>query len=107
MNTPWSQHLANLARAALLGFAIAALLTACASAPQHGAKRDVLFVANVGDGTITLIDTHSLERLGALNAIPDGNTPQDPAQAAQYPALLKALGANLAYGVKVAPDGSR
>jgi len=85
----------------LLGCALAALLAGCS------AHRDVLFVANVGDGTITLIDTRSLERLGSLNAIPDGNTPQDAAQAAQYPALLKALGSNLAYGVKVAPDGSR
>jgi YVTN family beta-propeller protein len=84
-------------------------LTGCAltGAPERTAQRDVLFVANVGDGTITLIDTHSLERLGSLNAIPDGKTPQDRAQAAQYPALLAALGPNYAYGVKVAPDGSR
>src|SRR5438093_842373 len=56
---------------------------------------------------ITPIATQSLERLGALNAIPDGKTPQDPAQAAIYPGLLAARGPIYAYGVKVAPDGSR
>ena len=93
----------------LPGWAAAALLCACAftGAPEPAGKREILFVANVGDGTITLIDTHSLERLGALDAIPDGKTPQDPAQAAAYPALLSALGPNYAYGVKVSPDGSR
>jgi YVTN family beta-propeller protein len=91
----------------LLGCAAAALLCACALAPERAGKREILFVANVGDGTITLIDAHSLERLGALDAVPDGRTPQDPAQAAAYPALLAALGPNYAYGVKVSPDGSR
>jgi YVTN family beta-propeller protein len=93
----------------LFGCAATALLCACAltGAPERAGQREILFVANVGDGTITLIDTHSLERLGALDAIPDGKTPQDPAQAAAYPALLSALGPNYAYGVKVSPDGSR
>jgi len=48
-------------RRILLGFAIAALLTACASAPA--ARREArcpVRPPNVGDGTITLIDTHSL-----------------------------------------------
>jgi DNA-binding beta-propeller fold protein YncE len=91
-----------------IAFAAAALLAGCAlTGGKSGGMRDVLFVANVGDGTITLIDTHSLERLGSLNAISDGKTPQDPAQAAQYPKLVAALGANYAYGVKVSPDGSR
>jgi YVTN family beta-propeller protein len=89
----------------LVSLSIAALIAACAGSSGQAGRRDVLFVANVGDGTITLIDTHNLERLGSLNAIPDGNTPQDGEQAAAYPQLL-ALGPNLAYGVKVAPDGS-
>src|SRR5258706_7107273 len=89
-------------------FMAAALLAGCASTgDMRGGTRGVLFVANVGDGTITLIDTHSLERLGSLNAIPDGRTPQDPAQAAQYPKLVASQGAIYAYGVKVSPDGSR
>jgi DNA-binding beta-propeller fold protein YncE len=101
----------------LVGYGAAALLAGCAltGTPERGVaekngragQRDVLFVANFGDGTITLIDTRSFEPLGALNAIPDGKTPQDPAQAAVYPELLSALGPNYAYGVKVAPDGSR
>ena len=101
----------------LIGCAAAALLArgvlagaperAVAGKPARAGQHDVLFVANVVDGTITLIDTQSLERLGALNAIPDGKTPQDPAQAAIYPGLLAARGPIYAYGVKVAPDGSR
>ena len=101
----------------LIGCAAAALLArgvlaaaperAVAGRPARAGQHDVLFVANVVDGTITLIDTQSLERLGALNAIPDGETPQDPAQAAIYPGLLAARGPIYAYGVKVAPDGSR
>ncbi|TMB06802.1 MAG: YncE family protein [Deltaproteobacteria bacterium] len=101
----------------LVGCAAAALLArgvlagapegAVAGKPARAGQHDVLFVANVVDGTITLIDTQSLERLGALNAIPDGKTPQDPAQAAIYPGLLAARGPIYAYGVKVAPDGSR
>src|SRR5437762_3154938 len=101
----------------LVGCAAAALLAGHAHAgardsrvaekPGRAGQRDVLFVANVVDGTVTLIDTQKLERLGALNAIPDGKMPQDPAQAAIYPELLSAQGPNYAYGVKVAPDGSR
>jgi YVTN family beta-propeller protein len=91
-----------------LGVAAAALAAACTlSADRSDAKRAVLFVANVGDGTITLIDAHSLERLGSLNAIPDGRTPRDPAQAAAYPGIVSAVAPIYAYGVKVAPDGSR
>src|SRR5439155_1318026 len=66
----------------LVGCAAAALLArgvlagapegAVAGKPARAGQHDVLFVANVVDGTITLIDTQSLERLGALNAIPDG-----------------------------------
>jgi DNA-binding beta-propeller fold protein YncE len=98
--------------ARVLALAAVALLAGCAlSGDQRGGSsggmRGVLFVANVGDGTITLIDTHSLERLGSLNAIPDGRTPQDPAQAAQYPKLVASQGAIYAYGVKVSPGGSR
>jgi YVTN family beta-propeller protein len=100
----------------LVGYAAAALLAvgAFAGAPEpavegsgRAGQHEVLFVANLGDGTITLIDTQSLERLGALNAVPQGKTPQDPAQAAVYPGLVSAMGPNYAYGVKVAPDGSR
>src|SRR5258706_2471735 len=95
-------------RTGAIVFMAAALLAGCASPGEmRGGTRDILFVANVGDGTITLIDTNSLERLGSLNAIPDGKTPQDPAQAAQYPKLVASQGAIYAYGVKVSPDGSR
>src|SRR5207244_13388053 len=99
----------------LVGCAAAALLArgvvagapegAVAGKPARAGQHDVLFVANVVDGTITLIDTQSLERLGALNDIPDGKTPQDPAQAAIYPALLAARGPIYADGVKFATHG--
>ena len=40
-----------------------------------------------------------------LNAIPDGSTPQDPVQAALYPALVSKLGVNYAQDIQLSPDG--
>lgn len=61
--------------------------------------------ANSVAGTVTLIDADSLKRLGHINIIPDGKTPQDPAQAAIYPALVKAQGLNYAQGIAISPNG--
>lgn len=65
----------------------------------------MLFTANSVAGTVTLIDARSLRRLGQINIIPDGNTPQDPAQAAVYPAIVQAQGLNYAQGIAVSPSG--
>jgi DNA-binding beta-propeller fold protein YncE len=67
--------------------------------------RDVLMTANSSDGTVTLIDAHSFRVLGKLSAIPDGNTPRDPAQAAVYPTLVQRQGVNYAQDMALSPDG--
>jgi DNA-binding beta-propeller fold protein YncE len=64
----------------------------------------VLFVGNFGDGTVTLVATDTLEVLGRLNVIPDGDTPQDPHQAALYPAIVAAKGVNFVQGLAVSPE---
>src|SRR5207302_1590715 len=69
------------------------------------AARPVLFVGNSEDGTVTLVDAHRLRVIGHLNAIPDGNTPQDPAQAAIYPLIVAAKGVNYVQGLAVSPNG--
>ena len=86
----------RLTWAALLG--VAAL-----AAPA--AARPVLFVGNVEDGTVSVVDAAGLRVLGKLNVIPDGSTPQDPAQAAIYPGLVAAKGVDYVQGLDVAPDG--
>src|SRR5207253_1045742 len=64
----------------------------------------VLLVGNVGDGTVTVVDATALKVLGAINVIPDGNTPRDPVQALVYPALVRATGTNYVQGLAVPPD---
>src|SRR5205807_799880 len=86
-------------RGALLAVAFAALAAAPAAA------RPVIFVGNVADGTVTLLDADGFRVMGRLNVIPDGNTPQDPLQAAAYPALVGAKGVNYVQGIAVSPDG--
>ncbi|MBV9212159.1 MAG: hypothetical protein JOZ25_00755 [Actinobacteria bacterium] len=81
----------------------AAGLILAASAPA--AARPVLFVGNLEDGTVSLVDAHALRVLGGLNVIPDGNTPRDPAQAAIYPALVQAKGLDYVQGLALSPDG--
>jgi YVTN family beta-propeller protein len=76
------------------------------SAAAHpGASRPILLTANSVAGTVTLIDGRSLKRLGHINIIPDGKKPQDPTQAAIYPALVQAQGLNYAQGIAVSPSG--
>ncbi|HEX2016437.1 MAG TPA: beta-propeller fold lactonase family protein, partial [Solirubrobacteraceae bacterium] len=67
--------------------------------------RSVLFVGNVDEGTVTLVDMSVLRVLGSINVIPDGTTPRDPAQAAAYPALVRAKGTNYVQGLALSPDG--
>ena len=88
-----------------LAIALSLLTLAGPPAVASAAARPVLFVGNLGDGTVSLIDPHSFQVLGKLNVIPDGNTPQDPAQAAVYPALVRAKGTNYVQGIAVSPDG--
>ena len=82
--------------------ATAAALALASAAPA--AARPTLFVGNLDDGTITAIDTTTLRVMGHLDAIPDGSTPQDPAQAAVYGALVAAKGRNYVQGLAVSPD---
>ena len=86
--------------ALLLLAAVAPVATSAAAAPT----RDVLFVGNSGDGTVDLIDARTFQRLGVLNAIPDGNTPRDPVQALVYPALVSKVGINYAQDIALSPD---
>jgi DNA-binding beta-propeller fold protein YncE len=70
-------------------------------------SRAVLAVGNSYDGTVTLIDAHTLKRLGLpLNVIPDGDTPRDPTQAAAYAAIIASRGeVNYAQDIAVSPNG--
>jgi DNA-binding beta-propeller fold protein YncE len=77
------------------------LLAAGASAQA----RPVALIGNFRDGTVTFIDESSLKVLGTLDVTPDGKTPQDPAQAAIYPALVQAKGVNYVQGLALSPDG--
>ena len=77
----------------------ASVVPDAASAPQA-----VLLVGNVGDGTISLIDTGTLAVIGTLDVIPDGATPRDPSQAAAYGAIVMAKGVNYVQGIAVSPD---
>lgn len=67
--------------------------------------RPVALVGNLRDGTVTVIDQQALKVLGAINVTPDGQTPQDPMQAAIYPALVKAKGVNYVEGLALSPNG--
>jgi YVTN family beta-propeller protein len=88
----------------LVACATAIAIPATASGDVHR-SRPVLFTANSVAGTVTLIDARSLKRLGHINIIPDGKTPQDPTQAAIYPALVQAQGLNYAQGIAISPNG--
>jgi DNA-binding beta-propeller fold protein YncE len=81
------------------------LLAAVAHQGRAAGSRDVLFVGNSGDGTVDLFDARTFRRLGVLNAIPDGNTPRNPLQAAVYPALVSRVGINYAQDIQLSPDG--
>ena len=65
----------------------------------------VALVGNYRDGTVTVIDQRTLRVLGTINVTPDGKTPQDPTQAAVYPALVKSKGVNYVQGLALSPDG--
>jgi YVTN family beta-propeller protein len=89
---------------ALLALALAVALAPSARAADQPA-RPVLFVGNVWDGTVTLIDAGTLRVIRTLNVTPDGKTPQDPVQAAVYPALIQRGGPNYVQGLAPSPDG--
>src|SRR5947199_3449709 len=80
-----------------------ALAVAIATSPA--AARPVLFVGNLDEGTVSLVNARDFRVLGKLNVIPDGDTPQDPAQAAIYPALVKAKGVDYVQGLAISPNG--
>ena len=97
---------AGLASRVLVALFVTAMLAPAASAADRAPTRDVLFVGNSGDGTIDLVDARTFERLGVLNAIPDGNTPRDPIQAAIYPTLVSKVGINYVQDLALSPDGA-
>lgn len=74
-------------------------------AVSQAAARPVLFVGNLEDGTVSLVNARTFRVLGTLNVTPDGKTPQDPAQAAIYPALVKAKGVDYVQGLALSPNG--
>jgi len=82
----------------------AAVLLLCTPAFAAG-QRDVLLVGNSGDGTVDVFDAHSFQRLDAINAIPDGNTPRDPIQALAYPTLVSREGIDYVQDIALSPDG--
>jgi DNA-binding beta-propeller fold protein YncE len=69
------------------------------------AARPILFVGNVDEGTVSIVDATKLRVLGKIDVIPDGSTPQDPGQAAIYPGIVAAKGINYVQGLAVAPNG--
>jgi YVTN family beta-propeller protein len=77
------------------------LLTGASSA----LARAVVIVGNLRDGTVTVVDERALKVLGSIDVIPDGKTPQDPAQAAVYPALVQSKGVNYVQGLALSPNG--
>jgi YVTN family beta-propeller protein len=85
------------------GFGI--LVAAFLSIASQAAARPVLFVGHARDGVVSVLDGHSFKRLGTLDVTPDGKTPQDPAQALVYPALVQANGVNYVQGLAASPDG--
>jgi DNA-binding beta-propeller fold protein YncE len=90
-------------RASRLAFAVAAAAAAFSAPPAHA--RPVLFVGNVEDGTVTVVDSRALKVIGTLDVTPDGKTPQDPVQAMVYPLLVQAKGTNFVQGLAVSPNG--
>src|ERR1700730_8630022 len=74
-----------------------------ASAPPR--VRHVLFVGNVWDGTVTLVNARTLRVIGTLNVTPDGKTPHDPIQALLYPLLVARNGPDFVQGLAVSPTG--
>lgn len=86
-----------------LACAVAAAAVGLAAPPAQA--RPVLFVGNVDDGTVTVVDTRALKVIGTFDVTPDGKAPQDPVQAMVYPLLVQAKGKNFVQGVAVSPDG--
>jgi YVTN family beta-propeller protein len=85
--------------------AIAAALLALAIAAPGAHARQVLLVGNVEDGTVSVVDAAKLRVIKTINVIPDGSTPQDPSQAAVYPAIVQAKGVDYVQGLAVSPNG--
>jgi YVTN family beta-propeller protein len=76
--------------------------------PAQG--REVAFVANGEDGTVTILDARSYKVLRVLDVVPDGATPSpaagDPPLAPVDNAIMTALGGtNLAQDQDLSPDG--
>lgn len=91
--------------ALLLALCVGVFAIPATAAGHRRHSRPVLLTANSIAGSVTLIDARSFRRLGHINIIPDGRTPQDPAQAAVYPLIVQEEGRNYAQGIAVSPNG--
>ena len=85
--------------------ALTAALGVLAFATPVARARPVIIVGNLRAGTVTVVDERARKVLGAIDVTPDGKTPQDPIQAAIYPALVRLKGVNYVQGLALSPDG--
>lgn len=73
-----------------------------------GPTKNVLFVGNRKNGTVSLIDVKHLEKIRDINVTPDGTQPsatERPVDRALQPAVVAFAGDNYAEHVAVSPDG--
>jgi YVTN family beta-propeller protein len=79
-----------------------------AAAVRRPARRDVVFVANAEDGTVSVLDARTFRVIKTLDVIPDGERPspaEDPVHFLSSPLVVAAAGTNLAQDLDVSPDG--
>jgi YVTN family beta-propeller protein len=87
---------------------LAAVLATTPALAVADPARDVVLVANAEDGTVTLIDAHTLTKVRDINVIPDGRSAspdRDPVQVVGQPLVEIAGGENFAQDLDVSPDG--
>src|ERR1700738_3241937 len=85
--------------------AVAGLGSGAIASAQAVTSRHVLFVGNVYDGTVTLIDAQTLHVINTIDVTPDGKTPHDLIQAILYPLITAKQGVDHVQGLAVSPDG--
>ena len=77
--------------------------------PDDSEHRDVVFVANSGDGTVSVVDADAFEVRREIDVLPDGeraDPTEDPVQGtAGQPLVEAAAGENYAQDLNVSPDG--
>jgi YVTN family beta-propeller protein len=79
-----------------------------AGAARRPTRREVVFVANAEDGTVSVLDARTFRVIKTLDVIPDGEQPspdEDPVHFLSEPLVVAAAGVNLAQDLDVSPDG--